>query len=186
MLYCTLIWLEDLAFVNSKKRKKIEIKYLLRLLRRTFLSRVLPPPVSHLLVFALCFLGYLILRSCCTDQPLACVPSTAPWARSPRDKAIGCRRRYKAKGLLCCCHQNCCFWCSFWWFLIFLSFLTRRIPVDGSVGLYDPAWHPKIYLTLERCVPARSIVRICIALLKFSACMQSESLNLSFPKFPFL
>jgi len=79
--------------VNSKNRKKIEIKYLLRLLRRTFLRRVLPPLISHLLVFALCFLGYPILRSCSTNQSSVCVPSVAPAARLPRDKATGRQRQ---------------------------------------------------------------------------------------------
>ena len=91
MLYCTLILLEDLAFVNSQKREKIEIKYLLRLLRRTFFRRVLPPPVSLHLVFALCFLGYLILKSCSANHSSVLCPA-APSARPLWVKVTGCHR----------------------------------------------------------------------------------------------
>lgn len=60
---------------------------------------------------------------------------------------------------------------------IFLYFLTHRFPVGESVGLYDRVSHPKIELTLDRCVQVRNILGICTALVKFSACVQSELLK---------
>lgn len=47
--------------MNAKKEENLEIKNLLRLLRRAFFRRLLPSPVSHLLVFVLCFLRTLYL-----------------------------------------------------------------------------------------------------------------------------
>lgn len=153
MLNCSLIWLGDLAFVNSKKRKKIEIKYLLRLLRRTFFRRVLPP-ISHLLVVCSLFSGildtseffYKSFFGMCAQQSLGSeAPLSAPdrghW-RPPPSGSTACSAavvRIAAAGLRE--HQS-----SSWLFFTFLSFFTHRTPVSEPIAY---AWDAKMYLKFD-------------------------------------
>lgn len=139
--------------MNSKKREKIEIKYLLRLLRRTFFRRVLPPPISHLLVFALCFLGYLILQSCSTTHSSVFLPSSAPAASHPRVKAIGCHQiEGWGPGLLPSSELPLVFWgirgLTGCYPHSFPSELIEFHLVSPFIGLCDRAWHQKYTWTL--------------------------------------
>lgn len=100
--------------------------------------------------------------------------------------------RTEAEGLLCCLsgivaagppeHLS-----SFWLVSTCLSFLTPSVPVGASLhrslwSCWTGSMTAKVCLKADRYIQPRSVLGIFTTLLKISACVQSESLNLSFPE----